>query len=236
MLNLLATKAELVFAVQVATRHRAPRLAAMLGLGLAALAAASQPPPDRIARVVLLVAGMLAAVCSSRLLAPGPALAAGRMVVAPWWLVPVGRLTGAFCVLGPLTVALALALASASPHATSVFAPTGVALVYAVCVGACTMATAPFWGASAAASLGFLGVWVGTAPPSAMAAVFAGWVPLQGVVIWLWNVLPLPWRASRWLEAGGLGDPLVLATWSLIGLGVASLHLVGTHRPRRAEP
>ncbi len=236
MMNLLAAKGELVFAVQLVTRHRAPRLAALLGLGVAALAAASEPSPDRVARVVLLVAGMLAAVSASRLLSPGPALAAARMVVAPWWLVPIGRLTGALCVLGPVTVGLTVVLAAASPQGARVLAPAAVALVYAVCVGACTMAIAPFWGASAAASVGFLGVWFGVAPPSAMASLFAGWLPLQRVVIWLWNVLPLPWRAIRWLDSAGLGDPLVLTAWTLIGLGVASLPLAGPRRPQRAEP
>lgn len=235
MLNLLAAKGELVLAVQLTTRHRAPRLAALLGLGLAALAAASEPPLDRVARVVLLVAGMLAAVSASRLLAPGPALAAARMAVAPCWLAPLGRLTGALCLLGPATVGIALALGWAAPHGVSVSAPAAIALAYAGCVGACTMAMAPFWGASAAASVSFLGVWFGVAPPSAMASLFAGWLPLQRVVLWLWNVLPLPWRATRWLDSDTLSDPLVLGAWTLIGLGVASLPLAGPRRPQRPQ-
>jgi len=72
MLNLLAAKAEVVFGLQLVTRHRAPRLAALLGLGVAALAAVSAPSPERTARVVLLVGGTLAAVAASRLLSPGP--------------------------------------------------------------------------------------------------------------------------------------------------------------------
>lgn len=235
MVRGLTAKAEVVFGVQLVTRHRAPRLAALLALGIAGLAAASEPSPERVARVVLLVAGMLAVVAASRLLSPGPALAAARMVVAPWWLVPTGRLVGALCVVGPMTVGMALGLASASPQGAPVLGPVAVALAYAVCVAACTMAVAPFWGASAAASVGFLGVWFGAAPPSALAALFAGWLPLQRVVIWLWNVLPLPWRASRWLASGGWADLLLLGAWTLMGLGVAAMHLAGTRRPRRAE-
>lgn len=236
MVSLLPVKGELVFAVQLVTRHRAPRLAAVLGLGLAALAAASEPPRERVARVVLLVAGMLAGVSASRLLSPGPALAAARMVVAPWWMVAAGRLAGALCVLGPVTMGLAVLLAATAPRGAPVPALTAVAVAYAGCVGACTMAAAPWCGASAAASVSFLGVWFGVAPPSAMASVFAGWLPLQRLAVWLWNVLPLPWRAYRWLGQGGLADPMVLATWALMGLGVASLHLAGPRRPGRSEP
>jgi len=235
MVSLLAAKAEVVFGVQLVTRHRAPRLAALLGLGIAALAAASEPSPERVARVVLLIAGTLAAVSASRLLSPGPALAAARIVVAPWWLVPTGRLAGALCVVAPVTAGMGLALATASSQGAPVLGPVAVALAYSACVAACTMAVAPWWGASAAASVGFLGVWFGVAPPSAMAALFAGWLPFQRVVIWLWNVLPLPWRATRWFASGGWGDPLLLAAWTLIGLGVAAMHLAGPGRPRRAE-
>ncbi|MBI2616239.1 MAG: hypothetical protein HYW52_11315, partial [Gemmatimonadetes bacterium] len=136
MMSLLAAKAEVVFGLQLVTRHRAPRLAALLGLGVAALAAASEPSPERVARVVLLVAGTLAAVSASRLLSPGPALAAARMVVAPWWLVPTGRLAGALCVLGPVTVGMGLALATASPQGAPVLSAVAVALAYAGCVAA----------------------------------------------------------------------------------------------------
>jgi len=235
MVNPLAAKAEVLFGVQLVTRHRAPRLAALLGLSIAALAAASGPSPERVARVVLLMAGTLAVVAASRLLSPGPALAAARMVVAPWWLVPTGRLAGVLCVAGPITLGVDLALASASPQATPILGPTAVALAFAASVASCTMAVAPWWGASAAASVGFLGVWFGGVPPTAVAALFAGWVPLQRVAIWLWNVLPLPWRAARWLASGGWGDPLLLGAWTLFGLCLAGMHLAGPHRPRRAE-
>jgi hypothetical protein len=235
MVSLLAAKAEVVFGLQLVTRHRAPRLAALLGLSIGALAAASAPSPERVARVVLLMAGTLAAVAASRLLSPGPALAAARMVVAAWWLVPLGRLAGVLCVVGPITLGTGLALASASPQGAPILGPTAVALAFAACVSSCTMALAPWWGASAAASVGFLGVWFGGVPPTAVAALFAGWVPLQRVVIWLWNVLPLPWRAARWLASGGWEDALVLGAWTLFGLSLVGIHLAGPHRTRRAE-
>src|SRR3970040_264092 len=78
--------------VRGAARPPPPRLAALLRLGIAALAAASEPSPERVARVVLLIAGTLAAVSASRLLSPGPALAAARVVVAALWVGATGRL------------------------------------------------------------------------------------------------------------------------------------------------
>lgn len=232
----LAGKAEVVLGLQLVTRHRAPRLVALLSLAIAGLAATSGPSPERGAHLVLLAAGTLAAVAGSRLLSPGPALAAARMVVAPCWMVPAGRLGGVLCVVGPFVLGMGLALATASPHGAPVVGPVAVALAYAGCVGACTMAVAPLWGASAAASVGFLSAWFGLAPPSTMAAWSAGWPPLQRVVLWVWNVLPLPWRAARWLAQGGLGDPLLLTAWTVLGLGVAALHLAGPRPPGRAEP
>ncbi len=237
MVSLLAAKAEVVFGLQLATRHRAVRLAAFLALGIAGLAAASEPSPERVARVVLLVAALLAAVAGSRLLSPGPALAAARMVVAPWWLVPAGRLIGAACLVGPMTMGVALALAAASPQAAPVARPVAVAGAYAMCLAACIMGVTPWWGSSSSATLGFLGVLLGAAPPSGIAMMFTGWPPFQRILIWLWNVLPLPWRAARWLANGGWADPLLLLAWTAIGLGLAAVQLQGPRRPpRTGEP
>lgn len=235
MTNALAVKGELVLAVQLVTRHRAPRLTALLGLGLAVLAAASKPRPDLGARMVVLVAGMLAAVSASRLLASGPAYAAARMVVAPSWLVPVGRLTGVLCLVGPVAMGVALALALAAPQGVPVLMPVAVALVYAACVAVCTMAMAPACGASGAALLGFLAAFVGIAPPSGIGALLAAWPPLQWLVVWLWNALPLPWRAMRWLASGGWEDALLLVTWTLMGLGVVCLQVGMPRPPRRPD-
>lgn len=235
MVSLLAAKAEVVFGLQLVSRHRAARLAALLALGVAGLAASSQPSPERVSRVVLFVAATLAAVSASRLLSPGPAFAAGRMVVAPWWLVPVGRLVGAMCVVGPMTIGVALALAAASTQTAPLAGPVAVACGYAVCLAACVMGVTPYWGASGTAAVGFLGVLLGASPPSAIAMLFAGWGPFQHITIWLWNVLPLPWRAARWLATRGWADPLMLLVWTLIGLGLAALRLAGARPgPRQA--
>ncbi len=72
MVSLLAVKAEVVLGLQLVSRHRAPRLAALLALGVAGLTASADPSPERVARVALFVAATLAAVSASRLLSPGP--------------------------------------------------------------------------------------------------------------------------------------------------------------------
>jgi hypothetical protein len=84
------------------------------------------------------------------------------------------------------------------------------------------LALSPIIGASAAASLGFLGAFFGGLPPSTVAGIVAPWSALQNVTVLLWNVLPLPWRAARWLT-GNTGDGAVLLAWVVFGVGAAAL-------------
>ena len=63
----LAAKAEVILGLQLATRHRAVRLAALLAVGMTATVAASAPSVDRAAHVMLWIGG-----------APGPAGWAAR--------------------------------------------------------------------------------------------------------------------------------------------------------------
>ncbi len=155
--------------------------------------------------------------------------------MAPWWLVPAGRLVGALLLVGPMTIGVALALAAASSQSAPLAGPVAVACAYALCVAACVMGATPFWGASGASAVGFLGVLLGASPPSAIAMLFAGWGPFQHILVWLWNVAPLPWRAAHWLAAGGWADLLILVVWTLIGLGLAAVRLAGAGPgPRRA--
>jgi hypothetical protein len=220
---LLALKAETLLGLQLVTRHRAPRLAAMLGLALTA-GAAVLPSGQAGSRSILLVGSTLAAVGASRLLAGGPAVAAARMVAAEWWVVPVGRLAGALCAIVPLALGGAALLVD--PHGG--VGPGRIAWVtcgYAAAVIACTMALTPILGASAAASSAFVAVWLGVVPPSAVSEVLGSWPAPQRAAVWLWTVLPLPWRALRWLAGGPVADPLLVMAWTVIGVAAAACRL-----------
>ncbi len=225
MVTRLAVKAEVLFGLALVTRHRAPRLAALLALAIVATAAATEPTPRAIANAVLLIGAILAAIAASRLISPGPAFGAARMTVSPWWVAPAGRLLGALVAVLPVCLVAALGLAALGAGHVGMARLMAVASVYATTMAACTMAASAFMGASAAATLGFLAAFFGVAPPSEMAAVLAGWPPVQHVVVWLWNLLPLPWRAQRWWAGGAWSDPLMLALWAGIGVAVAGWSL-----------
>jgi hypothetical protein len=230
---LLALKAEALLGLQLVTRHRAPRLAAVLGLGLVAGAAVS-PSGQTSGRSVLLIGSTLAVVGASRLTAIGPALAAARIVAARWWVVPVGRLAGALCAVVPF--ALGVAALMVGPHGEAGLGRIAwVTSGYAVALIACTMAMTPILGASVAATLAFLAVWLGGAPPSAVSGVLGSWPLLQRATVWAWTVLPLPWRALRWLAGGPVADPLLLTAWAVIGVAVAGWRLSVPSRERASS-
>jgi len=212
-------KAEAVLGLHLVTRHRAPRLAGVLGLALLAAAAVSQSGDAR-GRSVLLIGSTLAAVGASRLLAPGPALAAARMVAAPWWVVPTGRMVGALCAVLPVALGVA-ALNLGSQGEFGLWRVAWVTCGYAAALTACTMALVPSLGASAAATVAFLAVWLGCVPPPAVSGVLGPWPLLQHCAVWAWNLLPLPWRALRWLSGGPAADPLLLMAWTVAGVALA---------------
>lgn len=216
-------KAEVVLAVQLVSRHRAARLAALLVLLLIAAVAASEGASvDGRMRVVLVATGTFAAVAGSRLLAPGGALTAARMSAADWWLAPVGRLIGAASVVLPLTlIGVVVLLAPRSPL-TAHLEMGAVASVYAASVIAGTAALAPAVGASAAAALGFFAAWFGPMPPSDVYALFSAAPLLQRPLVLGWNILPLPWRAARWIENGNASDALLLIAWIVLGILAAA--------------
>jgi hypothetical protein len=216
---LLALKAEALLGLQLVTRHRAPRLTAVLGLALMT-GAALLPSGQTSNRSVLLVGSTLAVVGASRLLAGGPALAAARMVAARWWLVPVGRLLGALCAVVPF--ALGAAALMVGPHGGSGLGRMAwVTCGYAVALIACTMALASMLGASAAATSACFAVWLGVVPPPAVSEALGSWPLLRQAAAWTWNVLPLPWRALRWLAGGPVTDPLLVLAWTVIALALA---------------
>src|SRR5574341_1299701 len=215
----LALKAEVLLGLHLVTRHRALRLAAVLGLALVAGAAVSRSGHTS-PRSVLLVGSTVAVVGASRLLARGPALAAARMVAARWWVVPVGRLVGALCAVVPSVLGVAALMVG--PHGeTGLWRIAWVTGGYAVALIACTMALAPNLGASPAATLACFAVWLGGVPPSAVSGVLGPWPLVQRCAIWLWNLLPLPWRALRWLAGGPATAPLLLMAWAAIGITLA---------------
>lgn len=216
---LISLKAEALLGLHLVTRHRAPRLAAVLGLALVAAAAVSRSG-DTGGRSVLLIGSTLAAVGASRLLAQGPALAAARMVAARWWVVPIGRMAGALCAVVPVALGIA-ALILGSRGEGGLWRIGWVTAGYAAALIACTMAAAPTLGASPAATLAFLAVWLGCVPPPVVSAVLGPWPLLQRCAVWAWSLLPLPWRALRWLGGGPAADPLLLMAWTAAGVMLA---------------
>lgn len=236
MVTRLAVKAEVLFGLALVTRHRAPRLAALLALAIVATAATTEPTPQATANAVVLIGAILAAIAASRLISPGPAFGAARMTVSPWWVAPAGRLLGALIAVLPVCLAAGLGLAAVAAGHVAMPRLMAVTSVYATAMAACTMAASAFLGASAAATLGFLAAFFGVAPPSEMAALLAGWPAVQHVVLWLWNLLPLPWRAQRWLAGGAWSDPSMLALWAAIGLAVAGWSLSRPNVALRAAP
>jgi hypothetical protein len=219
--TLLRLKAEVVLAVQLVSRHRAVRLAATLLILMTVAIASSGPAGGTMGGVqgaILLMAGMVAAVAASRLLAPGGALTALRMAAAPWWMAPVGRMIGAGVVVYPLVLVPVVVLVA--PHSTAPILSMVVATVsvYTACMIACVGALTPATGASLAAALGFSAAWVGLTPPSGIQALTASVPGLQGPLVLLWNLLPLPWRANRWFVQGTVEDAAVLLFWTAFGL------------------
>ncbi len=223
----------MIFGAFAVARHRTVRVAGILAFAaIAAWMLSGVAHEPRVTASTLLVAGgSLAAVAGSRLLAPGAALAAARRTGARWWLVPVGRLTGAVLVVSPAVWIGAIALGGTDDW-LAVLRLALVGWLYAAAVAAVSLALAPGIGASPAGALGLLGVWFGGLAPSAMAELLAPVPYLQRPVVLLWNALPLGWRAERWWEESGWLDPTVLAVWVVVGVLLAAL---GAERPLSGE-
>lgn len=233
----LASKAELVLGMLLVVRHRTMRLSgvlALLGMTLAMFADASTRPG--LARhTVLLLGGSLGAVAGSRLLAPGAALAAAWRCGSPWWLPAMGRLAGVALLAVPTVGVAAAALTGTTSSWHGAIQLGFIAWVYTVAVAATALASSPFLGASVSGALGLLAVWFGGIPPSAMSELLTQWPYVQRLSVLLWNVLPLGWRARRWLELAETGDALLLATWIVLGValgawGTVRVALVQDHR------
>ena len=97
--------------------------------------------------------------------------------------------------------------------------------VYSAVLIACTVAMTPGLGASAAATLGCSAVWLGGLPPAALSAMLAPWPLARQAAVWAWYLLPLPWRALRWLAGGPAADPLLLMAWLALGVTLTGWRL-----------
>jgi hypothetical protein len=201
-------------------RHRAVRLAGMLALLIMMLAVVQGGGASPHA--LFLVGGCLAAVAGSRLMAPGAAVAAARRTAGPWWIAPAGRLAGVVLLLAPVLAVGAAALAASGSERTPFVALAFAAVLQAAALGALTLALAPAFSASVAGTVGLLAALLGGLRPSEVLALFAGWPYAQRVAVTTWNLLPLGWRAARWLRDGVGLDLLVLAGWVVAGVVLAA--------------
>ena len=218
---LLGAKAEIVFGTLLVMRNRAVRLSCALALTAGALLSVQEVerfPGAQEPRMTFLIVGTLAAVAGSRLLAPGGALAASRQVATVWWLVPLGRLTGALLVVLPVAAvpAFATVRVDVNPmlYGISVF-------VLAAAVASFSSSLAPMVGSSAGVTVAIAAVWIGALPTDTVHAWAERWPAVQQALAVLWNTLPLPWRADRILIARSSSDAVVLVGWIAFGFVVA---------------
>ena len=208
---LLSAKAEAVLGSLLVIRNRTAHLAC--GLMFAVLVLLSVQGPERLPVAhrpiaVLTIAGTLAAVAGSRLLAPGAALAAARQVAASWWVVPVGRFTGALLVVLPCALLPVLVL---DPLGASPVAFGASMAVYAASTTAFTCFLAPLIGSSASLTTGLAMVLFGAIPTQ-------HWPFLGGFLRLPRDVLPLQWRACEMLTGAGVTNLTVFVAWILIAV------------------
>jgi len=237
--RLLAVKAEVLMGILLVVRHRTPRFAGLLVLALIAsnmIAESLDGAAGNGVWINLVVGGSLAAVATSRLLAPGANLAAGYRAASDWWLVPTARLVGALAVVVPGLVAVGLSLGAASLAAGEMVRLGVVTTGYVAGSSALVMAITPVMGASGAAAAGFILAWFGTVPPSGVSAVVERWPSVQGPLVLAWNTLPLGWRAIRWFEHGNLADPVALAFWLPLGITATAWTMTVCFRSQQPHP
>jgi hypothetical protein len=221
----LAFKAEIVFGLQLVLRHRAPRLALLLAAALIVLILAGSTGESPLVRrdTIVLIGGVLATVAGSRVLVIGAPLNSVQSTASPWLLAPTGRLAAIVLFTSVPVLAAALFTMGARGSVLLAIQVAAQATLFAAALAAPVMALTPLMGASGAAGLGLLVALFGAVPPSEVAAALSSWPVLRNLAVLCWNTLPLPWRASRWLVAGGVADPALLGCWTALGLGGAAL-------------
>ncbi len=220
----LAFRAECELGLQLVIRNRPVRLVVLLVAMVVAMAVAGGVRGNLAAagRLTFVAGGSLMAVAASRLLAKGAALAAARRAAAPACLHAAGRLTAITVVGGPLVAGMAALLAGSAAGWAPLARLILVGWTYAAAVAALALMLGPIIGASGAASAALVLVWLGGIPPSGMQGVFEAWPPVQRPVVWLWNLLPLGWRAHRLHVEGEMIDAILLGGWVVIGVAVAA--------------
>lgn len=220
----LAAKAELVLGMLLPARHRSVRLAATLAVAVVALGVAggAARSPEVSAYLTLVVAGSLAAVAGSRLMAPGAALYAAWHAPCRWWLPAAGRLTGTAVLLVPTVVVCAAVLVGPQAEWIVVARLTAIAWLYATATAALVQAASPFLGASASGAGVLILVWTSGVPPSVWHELLQGVPFLQRPLVTGWNLLPTVWRALRGWTSGQAPDVAVLAGWVMIGALVSA--------------
>lgn len=219
----MALKAEVLLAIQLITRHRAPRLVLLLVASLVFVFLSGGPEAADVAgrqRSLLLISGSLGAVAGSRLLARGGPLGSARFVATSSIVPALGRLAGSLLLTGPVLFAVSLTLL---PGGALLAQTMTAALLLGAVSSAVTMALAPAVGASSAATLGFVAALFGSTPPSAVAVLLESLPPARTLAVILWNTLPLSWRPARWLAGGPALDPWFLAAWLLAAVWLAAL-------------
>ncbi|UCG87351.1 MAG: hypothetical protein JSW71_02050 [Gemmatimonadota bacterium] len=236
---LSAAKAEVLMGVLLVVRHRTPRLAGVLVLAIVAsklMAHSTDGAGGGAVWINLVAGGSLAAVATSRLLAPGANLAAGYHAASWWWLVPAARLVGGLAVTVPVLTAATLLLGATSLTVPEVVRLGMVTACYAASCGALVLAVTPVMGGSGAAAAGFILAWFGTVPPSGVATLVERWPPVEGPLVLMWNTLPLGWRAARWFEHGDLSDPILFLFWLPVGIAAAAWTMTVCYRSQHPRP
>jgi hypothetical protein len=180
-------------------------VAIMVVLGLAASAVGGALASTQ----VVLAGGTLGAVAGALPMSPGAALTAARRTAAAWWIAPVGRLVGVGAAAGPL-VGLAIAAVGWGGGGLVGSLGTAAAVVpFSLSCVALGMVLGTVVGESTAGAVGFIAVWMGVLPPSAVHDLLTGVPYLQRPMVFVWNAMPLTWRARRVLR-GNVGDVLML--------------------------
>ena len=234
---LLALKSDVVLATQLVARQRALRLAVLLALMIVAISLLERGGSERSSAdptIVLLVGGILGAVAGARPLAPGAPLASAYWAAAPWWLVPVARLTGILLVILPVGAVGVVAL-SGGTDGRQIARVWVVTVVYSASVTSVMLMLTPALGSSAASAIGFLTAWMGTVPPSVIDSLLGRWPSVNSLAVTLWNSLPLNWRAARWVTDGNWSDLMILIGWLWAGIAGSAWLISARYRSNKPQ-
>jgi hypothetical protein len=228
----LAFKAEVVLASLLVVRHRAPRFALLFAGAILAILVLDDSPDALVVRRngLALIAGLLAAVSSARVLARGGALASVRGLPSPAHVSPAGRLTGVvvFVVL-PLTAASLLLVAPRWGVAETCRFLLSASLP-AAALASILMALTPLTGATTATVSGIIASVLGGIPPADIVSALSSWPFIRGVAMAAWDVLPLAWRTGQWLDHGGSWHLVLMGAWIVAGVALSPLTIRA--RPR----